>query len=140
MLNLYEPDIDSSIDVMRRTVIKYLPPLISRPICGMENNQVLLMISSEMGFVLKKEGLVLAKPKYIAKNILVINKKGEITLRPISTAFDGKDLLSITALDKHTTKNIPEKYFTTSALSIKDLSKWPNGIWEGSPSEKSRTI
>ena len=55
----------------------------------MENNQVLLMISSEMGFVLKKEGLVLAKPKYIAKNILVINKKGEITLRPISTAFDG---------------------------------------------------
>ena len=140
MLNLYEPDIDSSIDVMRRTVIKYLPPLISRPICGMENNQVLLMISSEMGFVLKKEGLVLAKPKYIAKNILVINKKGEITLRPISTAFDGKDLLSITALDKHTTKNIPEKYFTTSALSIKDLSKWPNGIWEGSPSEKSTPV
>ena len=55
MLNLYEPDIDSSIDVMRRTVIKYLPPLISRPICGMENNQVLLMISSEMDLFSKRK-------------------------------------------------------------------------------------
>ena len=45
----------------------------------MENNQVIIMISKQMGFIIKKEGLVSDKPKYVlSKNIFDKNGKKEI--------------------------------------------------------------
>ena len=127
--NMYEPDIDSSIDIMKRSIIRYLPPLISRPISGMEGSQVILMISSQMGFVIEKSGLQKDVPAFMMKKILIIDKSGKITLRDLTSSLIGKDLMNVPALNKQILVKLPTEYYDSAEIKIKDLKQWPSGVW-----------
>ena len=128
--NMYEPDIDSSIDIMKRSVVRYLPPLIARNISGMEGIQFIIMISKQMGFIIKKEGLSSDKPKFILSKILTIDKNGKIVLRDLTSSLEGKDIMTVSQLDKQLKLVMPESYYSEKQIKIKDLSQWPKGIWE----------
>jgi hypothetical protein len=138
--NMYEPDIDSSIDIMRRTVVRYLPPLISRPISGMEGSQLILMVSPNMGFIIKKDGLTSDNPQYLVKKILIINKKGEITLRDLAKSMERKDLMTIGQLSKFINEKMPSSYYSVKEISIKDLSQWPSGVWSATSASDSNVV
>ena len=128
--NMYEPDIDSSIDIMKRSVVRYLPPLIARNISGMEGIQFIIMISKQMGFIIKKEGLSSDKPKFVLSKILTIDKNGKIVLRDLTSSLEGKDIMTVSQLDKQLKLVMPESYYSEKQIKIKDLSQWPKGIWE----------